>query len=162
MAGGTFFPPRCAAHARAVIDAYDYVRRCRSSRPCERGVDGVRLPVESRLRARGGSRCKVFYTCVEVVLDGHVRGSDDRGDGARRQAAPAPDQSRSRTGACAEKRRARCCRGRTRHRSGTAPTHPPSPQPHAPPTTRSAHHTQSSSAPEREVHGRAYPQHPAP
>ena len=116
-------------------------------------------PVERLHGARGvcriSDRPDIAGNCV-------VMRSDDRGDSARRQAAPAPNRSRSRTGACAEKRRARCCRGRTRSRSGTAPTHPPSPQPHAPQATRSARYTRSSSAPEREVHGRAYPQHPAP
>ena len=85
---------------------YDYVRRCRSSRPCERGMDGVRLPVESLLRARPGFTCEVSRACdvprhgargvcpildrLDVCRHGGLARSDHRGDSTRRQAAPAP------------------------------------------------------------------------
>ena len=146
-----------ARAGRAAIRTNVRFGQDRQSSPREQSGE----PVESRLRARPGCTCEVSRTC-DVLTDREVACSDDRGDSARRQEAPAPNRSRSRTGACAEKRRARCCRGRTRHRSGTAPTRPPSPQPHAPLATRSARYTRSSFAPAREVRERAYPQHPAP
>ena len=128
-----------------------------ASSPREQGRDGERRdPPPSLLLSFSLSALQTSPLCTascNALCIGGASGAFS---------APAPDRSRSRTGACAEKRRARCCPGRTRHQSGTAPTHPPSPQPHEPLATRSARYTRSSVAPEREAHGRAYPQHPAP
>ena len=131
---------------------------------------GVRPLLAARVRDRLGEVAIMLLHIRQVPADGRLIDVQLLCDlllrltvNASKRPPQHPRERDTRTGACAEKRRVRYPSAPTAYRPKTrAPSPSPSPQPHAPQATRSAHYTQSSSEPEREAHGPAYPQHPAP